>query len=98
MDKTERERMLARRRQARRRERLRVEGVSVTVTLTHDEAAQLDEVFPAAADPQLATVGERKSRAGYMPALRKIKSRWRLRRGVSKGNIPMLAGAGRKRA
>ncbi|EMV7411115.1 hypothetical protein ACPTLS_005780 [Klebsiella pneumoniae] len=44
MDKTERERMLARRRQARRRERLRAEGVNVTVTLTHDEAAQLDEL------------------------------------------------------
>lgn len=44
MDKTERERMLARRRQARRRERLRNEGVSVTVTLTHDEAAQLEEL------------------------------------------------------
>ncbi len=44
MDKTERERMLARRRQARRRERLRAEGVSVTVTLTHDEAAQLEEL------------------------------------------------------
>lgn len=44
MDKTERERMLARRRQARRRERLRAEGVSVTVTLTHNEAAQLDEL------------------------------------------------------
>ena len=44
MDKTERERMLARRRQARRRERLRAEGVNVTVTLTHDEAAQLEIV------------------------------------------------------
>lgn len=44
MDKTELERMLARRRQARRRERLRAEGVIVTVTLTHDEATQLEEL------------------------------------------------------
>ena len=79
MDKTERERMLARRRQARRRERLRNEGVSVTVTLTHDEAAQLEELrqvrrmgkqpihqmsFPAAADPQLATVEKEKAALG----------------------------------
>lgn len=44
MDKTEHERMLARRRQARRRERLRAENISVTVTLTHEEATQLAEL------------------------------------------------------
>ncbi|WP_407245652.1 hypothetical protein [Klebsiella pneumoniae] len=113
MDKTERERMLARRRQARRRERLRAEGVSVTVTLTHDEAAQLEELR------QVRRMGKQPYSPNEFFQLllirnwqqwEKEKPRWvhastaenqkpvAAAAGSFKGNIPMLAGAGRKRA
>lgn len=91
----DRQRELARIRQARRRARLKEEGASVTVTLTKQEEAMLqelcrvrrpgrtpystNEIFPAAADPQLAAVAGAKGTAGKMPGLRKAESGGRLR-------------------
>lgn len=90
----DRQRELARIRQARRRARLKEEGASVTVTLTNRKKqccrscagfAVLDERliqrtnFPAAADPQLAAVAGAKGTAGKMPGLRKAESGGRLR-------------------
>lgn len=43
-DKANRKRELARLRQQRRREKLKQQGVTVTLTLTHEEAAQLYEL------------------------------------------------------
>ncbi|EPN9162962.1 hypothetical protein ACT4EA_004158 [Escherichia coli] len=43
-DKATRKRELARLRQQRRREKLKQQCVTVTLTLTHEEAAQLDEL------------------------------------------------------
>ncbi|WP_228740597.1 hypothetical protein [Klebsiella pneumoniae] len=86
----DRQRELARIRRARRRARLKEEGTSVTVTLTKQEEAMLQELcrvrrlderliqrtnfFPAAAYPQLAAVAGAEGTAGKMPGLRKAES------------------------
>ncbi|WP_407199284.1 hypothetical protein [Citrobacter portucalensis] len=92
----DRQREQARIRQARRRARLKEEGASVTVTLTKQEEAMLQELcwfvvqdetaystnefFQLLLIRNVATVAGAKGAAGEMPGLRKAESGGRLRR------------------
>lgn len=99
----DRQREQARIRQARRRARLKEEGASVTVTLTKQEEAMLQELcrvrrpgrtaYSTNEFFQLLLIRnwqqwqEQKAQPGEMPGLRKAESGGRLRRRTAERNL-----------